>query len=86
MNQNHQNTTTVRTGSSTDDVAGEVVLSVDRAAPLSAVFIHDHGSEVISEQVVVGPQVQSEPPTQTNTHGTFRPVRVSRTGSFSDLS
>lgn len=52
----------------TDDVSGEEVVSVDREASLSSVLLHDHSAEVLREQLVVGPQVQSELPADTNTH------------------
>lgn len=39
----------------TDDMSREVVVSVDWVGPLSAVLVHDHGSEIFGEQLVVGP-------------------------------
>lgn len=52
----------------TDDVSSEVVVPVDRVALLSAVLVHDYSPEVRREQLVVGPQVQSELPGNTQTH------------------
>lgn len=52
----------------TDDMSSKVVVSVDGVVSLSSVLVHDHSSEVVGEQLVVGPQVESEVPANTNTH------------------
>lgn len=51
----------------TDDMSSKVVVSVDGVVSLSSVLVHDHSSEVVGEQLVVGPQVESEVPANTNT-------------------
>lgn len=63
----------------TNDVSCEVVMPVERVTLLSAVLVHNHSSEILSEQLVVGPQVQSELPTQTNTQDEFRAPHISWT-------
>lgn len=51
----------------TDDVSGEETVSVDRDGPLPAVLVLDHGSEVLGEDLVVGPQVEPERSALRNT-------------------
>lgn len=49
----------------TDDVSAEVIEPVDGQSSLPSFLVHDHGSEVICEQLVVGSQVQSKVPLNT---------------------
>lgn len=46
-------------------MSSEVVVPVDRVGRLLAVLADDHGSEVAGEELIVGPQVESEMPVDT---------------------
>lgn len=57
----------------------EVVVSVDRERSLSAVLVHDHGTEVLGEELIIGPQVEFKPPGLTNTQQHVCPIIIKRT-------
>lgn len=43
-------------------MSGEVVVPVDRVVLLSAILANNHSFEVVGEEPVIGPQVESEVP------------------------
>lgn len=52
----------------TNNVADEVVVSVDRVVSLLSVLTHNDSPEVISEELVIGPQIQGKVPVSTHIH------------------
>lgn len=52
----------------TNNVTDEVVVSVDRVVSLLSVLAHNDSPEVISEELVIGPQIQGKVPVSTNIH------------------
>lgn len=52
----------------TNDMSGEVIVSVDGVASLLSILVHNNGPEVLSEELIIGPQIQCKVPVNTNIH------------------
>lgn len=52
----------------TNNMSGEVIVSVDGVVSLLSILVHNNGPEVISEELIIGPQIQCKVPVNTNIH------------------
>lgn len=52
----------------TNNMSDEVIVSIDRVVSLLSVLVHNNSAEVISEELIIGPQIQCKVPVNTNIH------------------